>query len=177
MTGIGYSRAGEVPPRSWGIRVQSGAGPLFRFSCWHEESDDETMLTASRKDLETLAQGVAREVGASASVLPRLPGRKLVNANSSQHLEKRLRRYATFLQELADHATAGRSAALAAFWGVASVLSLGSMAARSPAPLWPESLDATGTRCSKLRCSGWKRRWFVLKRGNAGGRRRLGRFC
>jgi hypothetical protein len=132
VTGIGYSRAGEVPPRSWGIRVKSGAGPLFRFSRWHEESDDETMLTASRKDLESLAQGVALEVGVSASVLPRLPGRKLVNANSSQHLEKRLRRYATFLQELADHAAAGRSAALAAFWGSGERLEPGQHGSAQP---------------------------------------------
>ena len=140
---IGYTRAGEsevchadederrdggdatAKTRSTG--AWKAAVPLFCFmvtqtdACGKEQRHH--CITKSREDFQSmheLLQDEIRRDGCSAPALPKLPGRKLLNANAHAHLQKRLGRYQEYLGDLVRHPAAKRADALYAFLGESS---------------------------------------------------------
>ena len=118
---IGYTRAGESEvcglddPMERNTRDSTAASkartsgawkaavPLFCFMVVQTNSCGEELgrhcITKSREDFEALhecLQGHFRKDAASS--MPKLPGRKLLNANSHAHLQKRLGRYQEYLR-------------------------------------------------------------------------------
>ncbi len=139
---IGYTRAGESEvccadekERSGGdaaVKTRStgawrAAVPLFCFmvaqtdACGDERSYH--CITKSRDDFASMHELLEEEIrrdgcsDSTAPALPKLPGRKLVNANAHAHLQKRLGRYQEYLGDLARHPVAKRTEALHAFLG------------------------------------------------------------
>ena len=139
---IGYTRAGESEvccadenERSGGdaavMTRSTGAWrasvPLFCFmvtqtgACGDERSHH--CITKSRDDFASMHELLEEEIrrdgcsDSSAHALPKLPGRKLLNANAHAHLQKRLGRYQEYLSDLARHPVAKRTEALQAFLG------------------------------------------------------------
>ena len=130
---VGYTRAGEsevvgyedehereardASAAAATTRRSSGwkaAVPLFCFMVVQTDSCGEESgrhcITKSREDFEALHASLAQ--ACSAQALPKLPGRKLLNANSHAHLRKRLGRYQAYLSDLACEPDLGRAAAL-----------------------------------------------------------------
>jgi hypothetical protein len=86
------------------------------------ESDDSAGLervqhciARSSVDFERLHEHLQAEGGVGAG-LPKLPGRKRLNANAHSHLQKRVRRYAEYLSLLVQISAASGAAALESFF-------------------------------------------------------------
>jgi hypothetical protein len=72
-------------------------------------------IAKSSADFERLHEHMQAQVGAGAN-LPKLPGRKRLNANAHSHLQKRVRRYAEYLSLLVQIPAASGAAALESFF-------------------------------------------------------------
>ena len=151
------ARGGEAAKGRSISGAWKAAVPLFSFLVLEANNSGEEqskhIITKSREDFEALhelLQSHVRQGGsgtaaaatpplaaaAKALPLPKLPGRKLLNANSHTHLQKRLGRYQEYLGDLVRNPATASSSALHTFLGEASN---SAPLSRRPATCTPEA--------------------------------------
>jgi hypothetical protein len=149
------ARGGEAAKGRSISGAWKAAVPLFSFLVLEANNSGEEhskhIITKSREDFEALhelLQSHVRQGGSGTAAaatpppaakslpLPKLPGRKLLNANSHTHLQKRLGRYQEYLGDLVRNPATASSSALHTFLGEASN---SAPLSRRPATCTPEA--------------------------------------